>query len=156
MPPILFGLLYGVTPRGKRFFSGLDIRQLTLLHTVRVLVEITLFWLFIHHAVPRAMTFEGSNFDILTGLSAPLVYYFGFVRKSITPRLIILWNWIGIVLLLVVVSIGVRSAMQMDPLSGAGHPPLAIRQFPYSLLPGFLVPVALFAHLAVLRRRPFI
>lgn len=24
------------------------------------------------------MTFEGRNFDILSGLSAPLVYYFGF------------------------------------------------------------------------------
>jgi hypothetical protein len=150
LPPLLFGILYSITPKGRIFFSTLDVRTLTLLQSIRVLVELVLFSLALHHMMPKAMTFEGKNFDILTGLSAPFIYYFGFVRKTMATRWIILWNWIGIILLLVVVLIAMSSlaAAQAVP----GHPPLAIQQFPWSLLPGFLVPIVFFAHVGSLRR----
>jgi len=38
------------------------------------------------------MTFEGSNFDILAGLSAPLVFYLGFVKINLTKNTLLLWN----------------------------------------------------------------
>jgi hypothetical protein len=90
------------------------------------------------------MTFEGRNFDILTGLSAPFIYYFGFIRKTMATRWIIIWNWAGLGLILVVVSIAVSSLLS--------HSPLAVQQFPWSLLPGFLVPIVFFAHLGSLRQ----
>jgi hypothetical protein len=144
MPPILFGIIYSFTPKGRKFFSTLDARTLTLLQSIRVLVELVLFSLALHHLMPRAMTFEGRNFDILTGLSAPFIYYFGFIRKTMATRWIIIWNWAGLGLLLVVVSIAVSSLLS--------HSPLAVQQFPWSLLPGFLVPIVFFAHLGSLRQ----
>jgi hypothetical protein len=154
LPPILFGIIYSLTPKGRKFFSTLDVRTLTLLQSIRVLVELVLLSLALHQMMPKAMTFEGRNFDILTGLSAPFIYYFGFVRKTMANRWIIIWNWAALGLLLVVVSIA------MSLLFGAGQaaapgptqPPLAIQQFPWSLLPGFLVPIVFFAHLGSLRR----
>jgi hypothetical protein len=144
LPPILFGIIYSLTPKGRTFFSTLDARTLVLLQSIRVLVELVLFSLALHHLIPSAMTFEGRNFDILTGLSAPFIYYFGFIRKTMATRWIIIWNWAGLGLLLVVVSIAVGSLLS--------HSPLAIQQFPWSLLPGFLVPIVFFAHLGSLRQ----
>ena len=144
LPPILFGIIYSFTPKGRKFFSTLDIRTLALLQSIRILVELVLFSLAQHQLMPRAMTFEGRNFDILTGLSAPFIYYFGFIRKTMAARWIIIWNWAGLGLLLVVVSIAVSSLLS--------HSPLAIQQFPWSLLPGFLVPIVFFAHLGSLRQ----
>jgi hypothetical protein len=144
LPPILFGILYSITPKGRKFFSTLDLRILTLLQSVRLLVEPVLYWLSVHQLVPKAMTFQGMNFDILTGLSAPFIYYFGFVRRSMAVRWIIIWNWIGLGLLLVVVSIGLSALLT--------HSPLAVRQFPWSLLPGFLVPIVFFGHYSSLRQ----
>ena len=74
-PPLLLlaGLL--ATARGRRFLDALRPDRLTLLHAVRVPVELVLFGLYHYQAVPRLMTFEGRNWDILMGLSAPLVYY---------------------------------------------------------------------------------
>jgi hypothetical protein len=157
LPPFLFGILYSITPKGRKFFSTQDLRTLTLLQSLRVLVEMVLFSLAQHHMIPKAMTFEGMNFDILTGLSAPFIFYFGFVRKTMATRWIILWNWAGLGLLLVVVSIAVSSLLSVSQAVAAAPAipslsPLAIQQFPWSLLPGFLVPIVFFAHLSSLRR----
>jgi hypothetical protein len=155
LPPVLFGIIYSFTLKGRKFFSTLDVRTLTLLQSIRVLVELVLFWLARHHMMPKAMTFEGKNFDILTGLSVPFVYYFGFIRKTMATRWIILWNWMGIGLLLVAVSIGLSSLFSVGQTTAAaipGQSPLAIQQFPWSLLPGFLVPIVFFAHLGSLRQ----
>jgi hypothetical protein len=50
---------------------GLDKKILTLLHIIRIPVELGLYWLFIYKAIPQLMTFEGRNFDILVGLTVP-------------------------------------------------------------------------------------
>jgi hypothetical protein len=154
LPPILFGIIYSLTPKGRKFFSTLDVRTLTLLQSIRVLVELVLLSLALHRMMPKAMTFEGRNFDILTGLSAPFIYYFGFVRKTMANRWLIIWNWAGLGLLLVVVSIAVNLLFGAGQAAAPVHtqPPLAIQQFPWSLLPGFLVPIVFFAHLGSLRR----
>lgn len=156
MPPVVLGLIYSYTPKGTKFFLSLDIRWLTLLQSIRLLVEPVLYWLALYHLVPKIMTFEGKNFDIVTGLTMPIIYYFGFVRRTLPTWVMMLWNWMGIALLTVVVSIGVTSALHAgQTLSsanpGAGRLPLAIQQFPWALLPGFLVPTAFFAHVGSLR-----
>src|SRR5690349_9532401 len=45
----------------KDFLDRLSLRTLTLLHTVRIPVEIVLLWLYQASLVPRQMTFEGWN-----------------------------------------------------------------------------------------------
>jgi hypothetical protein len=42
VPPLFFLLVTLITPKGRRFLDGFDISILTLLHTVRILVEVTL------------------------------------------------------------------------------------------------------------------
>lgn len=157
MPPVVLGLVYSYTPKGRRFFLSLDIRLLTLLQSIRLLVEPVLYWLSLYHLVPRAMTFEGRNFDILTGLTMPLIYYFGFVRKTLPTWVMMIWNWMGVGLLTVVVSLGVNSALQAGQANaaanaGAGLSSFAIQQFPWALLPGFLVPTAFLSHVASIRQ----
>ena len=80
VPPVLLILILIFTKRGLAFINGFDAKTLTLVHMVRIPVEITLYWLFLHKAVPQVMTFEGRNFDILCGLTAPLVYYWGYLN----------------------------------------------------------------------------
>ncbi|MGZ3952785.1 MAG: hypothetical protein ACXVBZ_15395, partial [Flavisolibacter sp.] len=66
------------TRRGRSFLEGFDLQQLSLLHSIRIGVEVVLFLLFLNKALPQLMTFEGRNFDLIAGLTAPLVYYYGF------------------------------------------------------------------------------
>ena len=152
LPPFLLIIGLFTTQAGRRYVDGLDQRALTLLHTVRVPVELVLFWLFIHNAVPEAMTFEGRNFDILSGLTAPLVYYFGLIRKQLGGKLVLLWNFICLVLLMQVVVTGILSAPLPFQMLSFDQPNVAILYFPFLWLPSVVVPMVLLSHLVSIRR----
>jgi len=117
-----------------------------------VLVELVLYWLFIHKAVPQVITFEGSNFDVLSGITAPLIYYFGFVKNKLPNAVILVWNFICLSLLINVVYHAVLSVPTPLQQFGFEQPNIAITYFPFVLLPAFLVPLVLFAHMVVITR----
>lgn len=71
LPTMLVLLVLFVTKNGRALIDSLPIKYLGYLHIVRIPVEIALFWLFLNKGIPELMTFEGQNFDILAGMTAP-------------------------------------------------------------------------------------
>jgi hypothetical protein len=151
-PPLIFLLALFIAPKGRAFIDGLSIGGLTIFHLIRIPVEIVLFFLFVHHAIPKAMTFEGANFDIFSGLSAPLIYYFGFVKKRLGKPVLIAWNIVCILLLLNVVRMAALSLPARFHQFGFEQPNIAVGYFPFLLLPSCLVPLVLFSNLAAIRQ----
>ena len=151
-PPLLFIIGLFITKSGRRYIDSLDIKWLTLLHIVRIPVEITLFWLFINKAVPEIMTFEGRNFDIFSGLSAPFVYYFGFVKKKLGKNVILAWNFLCLALLFNIVINAILSAPTPFQRFGFDQPNLGILYFPFVWLPSIIVPLVFLSHLASIRQ----
>ena len=96
--------------KGKLFIDSLNIEKLTILHIIRVPVEIVLFWLFLQKTIPQLMTFEGRNFDILAGITAPIIYYFVFVKKTLSKKTLLIWNIVCLILLLNIVINALLSA----------------------------------------------
>lgn len=152
MPPVVFIIILLFAKRGRAFIAGFDIKTLTLLHIVRIPVELTLYWLFLHKAVPQIMTFEGRNFDILCGLTAPIVYYFGYIKNVFGRRIILGWNIICLLLLANIVVTAVLSAPLPFQKFAFDQPNVALFYFPFIWLPCFVVPAVLFAHLVAIRR----
>jgi hypothetical protein len=152
LPPLITILIIFNTKAGKHFIDGLNIKTLTIFHIIRIPVELALYGLFLHHAVPGLMTFEGRNFDVLSGLSAPIVYYFGFVQKKLSEMAILIWNFICLALLLNIVVNALLSAPGPLQHFAFEQPNIAVLYFPFVLLPSVLVPMVLFAHLITIRR----
>ena len=152
MPPLLFIIGLFSTSSGKRYIDSLDIKNLTILHAIRVPVEIVLFWLFLHKVVPELMTFEGRNFDIISGLTAPVIYYFGFVKKQISKQVILIWNFLCLALLINIVVNAVLSVPVPFQKFAFDQPNIAILYFPFVWLPSCVVPLVLFSHLAAIRQ----
>ena len=86
LPPFLIIILLFLLPKERSFIDTFDFRTLTYLHMVRIPVEIVLYLLFVHGKVPELMTFEGRNFDILSGISATLIGYFGYEKKKLNKK----------------------------------------------------------------------
>lgn len=152
LPPVLFVVYLFLSKKGREYIDSLDLGTLTLLHIVRIPVEIVLFWLFLHKAVPELMTFEGRNFDILSGVTAIFIYYFGFIKKQLSNIVILMWNFICLALLINIVvnaALSVPSPIQQFAFD---QPNIGILYFPFNWLPSFIVPVVLFAHLAAIRQ----
>lgn len=152
LPPIL--LIVGLfnTAPGKKYIDQFDTGILTLLHVVRIPVEIVLFWLSVHKAVPELMTFTGRNFDVFSGLTAPLIFYFGYFEKKLRSPLILIWNCICVGLLLNIVCYAVLSAPLPIQAFAFDQPNVAVLHFPFNLLPACMVPLVLFSHLVCIRQ----
>ncbi|HZY39541.1 MAG TPA: hypothetical protein VFE53_22955 [Mucilaginibacter sp.] len=156
-PPTLLIFISFLVKRGRLFIDGLKIAELTLVHSVAILVELVLFLLFLYKYVPQSMTFEGGNFDLFSGLTAPVVYYFGFVKKKLSRTILITWNFICLAL---VINASVQAVISLPnfPNGAVGQPDIALGIFPFTLLPAVVVPLVLFAHLSSIRylviRRP--
>lgn len=110
LPALAFITGLFIFPGGRRFIDHLDLKTLTALHTIRMPVEGILWALFIYKAVPERMTFEGQNLDIVSGLTAPFVYYWGFAGKRLPVKVLLAWNLICLGLLLNIVVNAVLSA----------------------------------------------
>jgi len=152
LPPVLLIIYLLASRSGRVFIASLDLRMLTQLHAIRALVEVVLLRLYVDTFIPRSMTFEGSNFDILSGVSAPIVAYFAFHKTPVRRALLIVWNLVCLALVLNVAITGVLSVPSPFQKLAFDQPNIAVLYFPYALLPAFVVPVVIFSHLAVLVR----
>jgi hypothetical protein len=152
LPPVLFIIAMFFTKKGKAAIDSFDAKTLILLHTVRILVELILYALYLYKVVPGIMTFEGRNFDILCGLSAPFVYYFGYLKNVLSKKLILAWNIVCLLLLVNIVITAILSAPFPFQRFAFNQPSVALFYFPFVWLPGCVVPIALLAHLTVIRR----
>ncbi|MDB5118821.1 MAG: hypothetical protein JWN56_39 [Sphingobacteriales bacterium] len=152
LPPIIVIVTLFNIPAGKKFIDGLNIKQLTLLHIIRVPVELVLYFLFVANTIPQIMTFEGRNYDIIAGLTAPIIYYFTFIKPKISTKVYIIWNLISLCLLANIVIHAVLSAKSPFQLFGFQQPNIAIAYFPFNWLPSVVVPLVLFCHLVCLRQ----
>jgi hypothetical protein len=118
----------------------------TFLHTVRIPVEIILLYLFIHKMIPELMTFEGRNFDILAGLTAPMIGILILMKRA-GNTLLIVWNLISLGLVSFIVTNGILSAELPIQQFGFDQPNKAVLYFPFILLPAVIVPIVLYTHI---------
>lgn len=149
-PPLLAIALLLATRAGRRFLDELRLDALTLLHAVRIPVELVLLGLYLHHAVPQLMTFEGRNPDILAGLTAPLVWWLAFRRQRLGRRGLLVWHALGLASLLNIVVNAVLAVPTPLQQFGFEQPNVAVLHFPFVWLPGVVVPLVLLAHVAAL------
>ncbi len=151
-PVLLLNVYLFATKKGQAFIDSIDLKILTLIHIIRIPVELVLYALFVYKTIPALMTFEGQNWDILSGITAPFVYYFGFVQNKMTSTLLLVWNFICLGLLINIVVIAILSAPSPLQQLAFDQPNVAIFHFPFIWLPAVVVPIVLFAHLVTIRQ----
>lgn len=152
LPPLLIVIALFSMKKGRQFIDSLSLTNITYLNIIRIPVEIVLFWLFLNKAIPELMTFEGRNFDIIAGITAPIIAYFGLVKGKINRQTILIWNFICLGLLVNIVVNAFFSAPSPIQKFAFEQPNIAILNFPFSWLPTFIVPIVLFGHLVSIRQ----
>lgn len=139
---VAFAVLLG-HPRSRAVLLQTPVSLLLWVHVVRIPVEIVLYWLAHHGAVPPVMTFEGTNFDILSGLTALAMLRWGQHHRTA----LLIWNFVCLGLLLNIVTTAILAAPSPFQQLAFDQPNIAIAFFPYGWLPSVVVPAVLLAHL---------
>jgi hypothetical protein len=147
----VFTVVLAMTKLGARLAFGLPVATLVTFQAFRVVVEIFLWGLHKQGFIPVQMTFEGRNFDILSGLSAlvlgPLLRRGGIPREAVWA-----WNVAALLLLLNIVTVAVLSMPTRMRVFYSEPPNVLVAEVPFVFLPTILVQAALFGHLLVFRR----
>lgn len=145
-------IVIAVLARSKKFnrhIMALPAVWLIAPQAFRIVVEIVLWMLHENGNSPKQMSFDGLNFDILAGLSAPIVAYLAFGQGRKRYTLALVWNFVSLALLINILVIAVLSM----PLIGLfAEPNTVVAYFPYILLPGFVAPFAVFMHVMSIRQ----
>ena len=115
------------------------------LQSFRIVVELVLYALHEAGIAPVQITFEGRNFDILVGLTAPFVAWL-VARRKIGNGAVLAWNLAGLAILANTVGTVATSTPGPLHLDWPGAPFTALTTWPAIWLPSFLVPVAVCLH----------
>ncbi|RDB04003.1 hypothetical protein [Runella aurantiaca] len=152
IPPLLFIVMVFGQAKGRQWMDRLSLRSLTWVHILRIGVELLLFKLFVAGQIPQVMTFEGRNWDIWAGLTAPLMIFMVFYQKKWSAKVLGWWNIGALGLLINIVTTAVLAAPFPFQQLSFEQPNVAVLKPSFIWLPGFVVPVVLFAHLISIRR----
>jgi hypothetical protein len=136
------------TVNGRKFIDQINLITLTYFHSIRIPVEIVLAMLFHYGVMSVYITFEGSNFDLFSGISAPLIAYYSFRNILVNKKIVVGWNILCLLLLLNVVVTAIFAFPTPFQKLAFDQPNIAVLFFPFNLLPTVVVPIVLFAHLA--------
>jgi hypothetical protein len=138
------------SPLGTRLVRGSRIGWLIGFQSFRIPVELWLHTLYQEGVVPVQMTYEGRNYDIVSGILA-LVLFLWAIRRQPPRWAIWTFNIVGLALLVNIVAIAMLSAP--TPLRRFFNEPANtfVADVPYVWLPAFLVQAAWFGHLLVFR-----
>ncbi|MBS1772767.1 MAG: hypothetical protein JST82_07900 [Bacteroidetes bacterium] len=151
-PPLLSIILLFSTAKGRQFINNLDAGSLIKLHIVRIPVEMVLLGLFIYKQVPQLMTFEGRNFDILSGISALFIWWL-YKKGKLKKSVFLTWNIICMFLLINIVAIAAMSLPSPIQQLAFEQPNMGVLYFPFIWLPCFVVPLVLLSHITLIRRQ---
>ncbi len=151
VPFIVFMIRFYIKHKNSPIIQNIPLQYTSAMQSFRILVEIMLLYSFKENLVPKAATFEGLNFDILMGISAPFIAHFGFIRKRIPKKILVAWNILGMLMVLFV-GVIIANAFYAPNELIAVHDDMTTDfvVMPYLLLPAFLAPTAIFLHLVSL------
>lgn len=138
--PLVFIIAFSKT--GTEILKAMPPQWLVFMQSFRIAVELLLLVAFINGLLPVQMTFEGRNFDIVSGILALPVGYLLAKGKALAPKLAIAFNIVSLLLLINILVIAVLS--MPTPLRFFMNEPsnTLVAEFPFILLPGVLVPIA--------------
>jgi hypothetical protein len=148
LPCLLFIFWFFKSNRFSNLISATPAGWLVYMQGFRIVVELLLLGMYTEGMIPRASTFEGYNYEILIGVSAFGIGYFGYTKKVLPPNLIIFWNFAGNLTLAIIGFIMISHAYFPHIYTNPGY--LSIKEFgsfPYTLFAGFIAPVAIFMHI---------
>ena len=138
--------------KGTGLLHAVPAQWIIWMQSFRIAVELLLLMAFLKGRLPVQMTFEGMNFDILSGLLALPVGYILAKRKSYATKLAIAYNVVGILLLLNILVIALLSMPTSFRYFMNEPANTLVAEFPFILLPGILVPIAYTMHIFSLRQ----
>lgn len=145
--------MIGFGSAGKPIRELVSLEYLHYLHIARIFVEVIfLHGLFELGLVAKAITYEGTNFDLYAGLTGPVIGLLVFRYRLLPISVALVWNIVACAILVSVFVQATLSAPSPIQRMGFDQATTAIFYFPFIWLPTFVAPVMILAHFISIRK----
>ena len=148
IPSFIFTGVFLTINRNKNWIRSIPEHWVVYFQSFRILVE-TLFVFGVAKGILHyQVTIEGYNYDMIFALTAPIVAFLVYHKKVFSRKLILLWNYLGLTVIASIIFLFMTS-IYVPEIYGSEIPllPLESLSYPYILIPGFLMPTAVFLHI---------
>lgn len=146
---IVLSVAIAFTSYGRRLAVGLPLWVVVAVQGFRLPLELAMHEMYERGVMPVQMSYAGSNYDILTGITALIVG--AIVRFGGHGRVLVAaWNVFGLALLLNIVTIAILSTPRFS-YYGSDRLNEWVADPPYVWLPAVMVLAALAGHLLIFR-----
>ncbi|MEO9485054.1 MAG: hypothetical protein ABJG47_16460 [Ekhidna sp.] len=147
IPSFIFTGVFVYRNRNERWILNLPTRQIFFFQSFRILVESLFVASVAAGILHKEASIEGYNFDMIYAITVPIIGFVAMRRSPMNLKLVRSWNYLGLIVLATVIFVFMTSIYKPD-LYGAVEPllPLKAMTYPYGLVAGCLMPVAVFMH----------
>lgn len=147
LPAFILIVWFFASGKHRPFTQNIPIWQPVLIQSFRIGVEFLILGIYLQGIGPVQATFEGYNFDIVSGLLAIPTAWFLYKKRSFAK--IVTWIWSVLSLLLLVNIVFIFNTLVLRPeMWGFAENPISVEftKMPYILIAGFYMPFAVFLH----------
>jgi hypothetical protein len=147
LPSFLFTGVFLFRNRNKEWIQSIPAHWIVYFQSFRIAVETLFIFSFAPGIFNVEVTLEGYNFDMVFALTAPVIGFLVYTKKVLSNKVVVIWNYIGLLVLSSVIFLFLTSIYKPE-MYGSTTPllPLESMEYPYVLIAGFLMPVAVFLH----------
>jgi len=148
IPSFIFTGIFLYKSRNKKWIHEIPEQWIVYFQSFRIVVE-TLFVFSVAQGILNYhVTIEGYNFDMIFAFTAPIVAYVVYSKKAFSKKIVLIWNYVGLGVLASVIFLFI-TVVYKPQIYGSELPllPLEALTYPYVLIAGFLMPVAVFLHI---------
>jgi hypothetical protein len=147
-PAFLFTGIFIYKNRNYSWIQHIPEQWLVYYQTFRIAVEILLALTATAGILHSNVTIQGFNYDMVFAFTAPFIAFLLFQKKTFKKKIAIFWNYLGLGVIASIIFLFI-STIYFPHIYG-GETDLISTDFgkyPYVLVPGFLMPSAVFIHI---------
>ncbi len=137
-------------PKISGWRHALNLRFLVTMQLMRIPLEIILWWSADFKQSPSSLTVAFGNPDVIIAAMAPFALWLLGKKQKKTDNLVLMWNYAGLISLLVLWMRILFSAPSTLQLTSFNAPNYLMVHFPGSWIPSVIIPILLFAHAVVI------
>ncbi len=147
LPLFIFIGIFMKKNRKNNWTQTIPIAWLTFYQSFRIAIETIFVFTVAAGFLHKNVTIEGYNYDFVYACTALIMTLIVIRSKAIPKKVLLLWNYLGITVILIIILLFVTTLYLPDFFGP--NTKIFSKEFglyPYVLVPGFLMPSAVFIH----------
>lgn len=131
----------------KKWIQTIPPIWLVIYQSFRILIETIFVYTVIAGFLHKNVTIQGYNYDMVFAYTAPIIAFIVYKSKVLPKQLLLAWNYLGLFVIVIIISLFI-STIYFPEIYGPNTVlfPKEFGLYPYVLVPGFLMPSAVFIH----------